>query len=590
MSEPSILTNSNIISPYGGSLVDLVVPSEGLADLKAYAGSLPSLQIPERAACDLELLASGAFSPLDRFMGKADYQRALNEMRLSGGHIFPIPITLPVERNADLRLDCDIALRNSRNELLAVMTIEEIYEWDRTELARQVFGTEDLRHPLVAEMSGWGQYNLAGRLQALQLPRHYDFQELRLTPARTRAWLESFGRANVVAFQTRNPLHRVHEELIKRAVEEKNGALLLHPVVGLTKPGDVDHYSRVRTYKALADRHFDARRTLLALLPLAMRMAGPREALWHALIRRNYGANNLIVGRDHASPGLDSAGKPFYGPYDAQELVERFSEELGVAAVPFSELVYLPDEDRYEQVSNVTAQTRTASISGTQVREEYLNRGRLLPDWFTRPEVAEILAETYPPRHRQGVCVWFTGLSGAGKSTTAEILLELMLEHGRPVTLLDGDIVRTHLSQGLGFSKADRDVNIRRIGFVASEIVRHGGVAICAAVSPYRATRNDARNMVGAGHFVEVFVDTPLEVCEERDTKGLYAKARRGEIKDFTGIDDPYEPPRRAEITLDTVQYSPEENARRILDYLIAQGFVRAHATAAAGLNGNSQT
>ena len=588
MSEISTLANSNLISPYGGSLVDLVAPSEALAELKAYAGSLPSLQISERAACDLELLASGAFSPLDRFMGKADYQRTLDEMRLSGGHIFPIPITLPVEQRADLRLDSDIALRNCKNELLAVMTIEEIYEWDRAELARQVFGTEDLRHPLVAEMSGWGQYNLAGRLQVLQPPLHYDFQELRLTPARTRARLEDFGHANVVAFQTRNPLHRVHEELIKRAVEEKNGALLLHPVVGLTKPGDVDHYSRVRTYKALADRHFDARRTLLSLLPLAMRMAGPREALWHALIRRNHGANHLIVGRDHASPGLDSTGKPFYGPYDAQELVERFSEELGVDAVPFNELVYLPDEDRYEQVSNVTAQTRTASISGTQVREEYLNLGRLLPDWFTRSEVAEILAETYPPRHRQGVCVWFTGLSGAGKSTTAEILVTLMLEHGRPVTLLDGDIVRTHLSQGLGFSKADRDINIRRIGFVASEIVRHGGVTICSAVSPYRATRNDVRNLVGAGYFVEVFVDTPLEVCESRDTKGLYAKARRGEIKDFTGIDDPYEPPRHAEITLDTVLHSPEQNARRILDYLIAQGFVRGHA--AASLNGIGQT
>jgi len=567
--------------------VDLVAPSEALAGLKIYAGYLPSLQISERAACDLEMLACGAFSPLDRFMGLADYQQVLEEMRLSGGHIFPIPITLPVERRDYLRSDRDIALRNSRNELLAVMTIEEIYKWDRAELARQVFGTEDLRHPLVAEMSGWGQYNLSGRLEVLRPPRHYDFQELRLTPAQVRTRLENFGRANVVAFQTRNPLHRVHEELIKRAVEEKNAALLLHPAVGLTKPGDVDHYSRVRTYKVLADRYFDASRTLLSLLPLAMRMAGPREALWHALIRRNYGANHLIVGRDHASPGLDSTGKPFYGPYDAQGLVERFSEELGVRAVPFSELVYLPDESRYEQISKVTAETRTASISGTQAREEYLNRGRLLPDWFTRPEVAEILAETYPPRHRQGVCVWFTGLSGAGKSTTAEILLSLMLEHGRPVTLLDGDIVRTRLSQGLGFSKADRDINIRRIGFVASEIVRHGGVAICSAVSPYRATRNDVRNMVGAGHFVEVFVDTPLEVCEKRDTKGLYAKARRGEIKDFTGIDDPYEPPRHAEITLDTVERAPEENARRILDYLIAQGFVRAHKTAES-LNGKT--
>jgi sulfate adenylyltransferase len=571
-----------LIAPYGGSLVNLIISQEEAPESKAYAGSLPSIQISERAACDLELLACGAFSPLDRFMGEADYRRTLEEMRLGGGEIFPIPITLPVNQTDDLRLGQDVALRNSKNELLAVMAVEEIYEWDRAELARRVFGTEDLRHPLVAESQGWGRYNLSGRLRVLQPPKHYDFTEIRLTPAETRARLGKFGRGNVVAFQTRNPLHRVHEELIKRAMEEKNAALLFHPVVGLTKPGDVDHYSRVRTYKALTDFHFDARRTLLSLLPLAMRMAGPREALWHALIRRNFGANHLIVGRDHASPGVDSTGKPFYGPYDAQELVERFSEELGVGVVPFSELVYLPDERRYEQVSKVPSGKRTASISGTQVREEYLNRGRLLPDWFTRPEVAEILADTYPPRHRQGVCVWFTGLSGAGKSTTAEILVTLLLEHGRPVTLLDGDIVRTHLSQGLGFSKADRDTNIRRIGFVAAEIARHGGVAICSAVSPYRATRNDVRNLVGAERFIEVFVDTPLEVCEARDTKGLYAKARRGELKEFTGIDDPYEPPLSAEITLDTVAHAPEANARRILERLIALGFVRAHSTAAA--------
>src|SRR5215510_453885 len=489
LSEAVNKISSILIPPCGGSLVNLIAPPESLADLKAYAGSLPSLQISERATCDLELLACGAFSPLDRFMGKADYQRALGEMRLSDGQLFPMPITLPVERRDDLRLDRDIALRSPRNELLAVMTIEEVYEWDGGELARHVFGTEDLRHPLVAEMSGWGRYNLAGRLEVLQLPRHYDFQQLRLTPAQTRDRLESFGRANVVAFQTRNPLHRAHEELIKRAIDEREGALLLHPVVGLTKPGDVDHYSRVRAYKALLDRYFDPSRSMLALLPLAMRMAGPREALWHALIRRNYGANHLIVGRDHASPGLDSTGRPFYGPYDAQEMVERHSDELGVSAAPFSEMVYLTDEQRYEEVSKIPPHARTASLSGTQAREEYLNRGRKLPEWFTRPEVAEALAETYPPRHRQGVCVWLTGLSAAGKSATAEILVMLLLEHGRHVTLLDGDVVRTHLSKGLGFSKEDRDTNIRRIGFVAAEIVQHGGVAICAAVSPYRATR-----------------------------------------------------------------------------------------------------
>jgi len=456
------------------------------------------------------------------------------------------------------------------------MTLEEIYPWELTDVAHQVFGTLDERHPLVAEMHRWGKLHLAGRLQVVQLPKHYDFQELRLTPAQTRARLEAFGYANVVAFQTRNPLHRVHEELTKRAAHEVGGVLLLHPVVGLTKPGDVDHYTRVRAYKALAAGYYDPSRILLALLPLAMRMAGPREALWHALIRRNHGANHFIVGRDHAGPGNDATGKPFYGPYDAQDLLQRYSAELGVQMVPFHELLYLPDEARYEEVSRIPATARTAAISGTQVREQYLNQGRLLPEWFTRPEVAEILAETYPPRHRQGVCIWLTGLSGAGKSTTADVLTVLLLEHGRQVTVLDGDVVRTQLSQGLGYSKADRDTNIHRIGFVATEIVRHGGMAICAAVSPYRATRNDVRTMVSADHFVEVFVDTPLEVCEARDTKGMYAKARRGEIKDFTGINDPYEAPETPEITLDTVTHTPEENARRILQHLLQQGFVRA--------------
>ncbi len=569
---------TSLIPPYGGELVNLLASPDAADELKARASRLPSIQISERAVCDLELLATGGFSPLDRFMGKADYQRVLDEMRLSSGHVFPIPVTLPVEPGPNIRLDGEIALRDSKNNLLAVMTIEQIYEWDVEEAATRVFGTTDARHPLVAEMQRWGKANISGRLEVLQLPPRHDFREIRLTPAQTRARLEDFGYANVVAFQTRNPLHRAHEELTKRAARTVDGALLLHPVVGMTKPGDVDHYTRVRTYKALTERYYERDRVLLSLLPLAMRLAGPREALWHAIIRRNHGANNFIIGRDHASPGSDSKGKPFYGPYDAQELVESFSDEIGVRVVNFTELVYLSDEDRYEEVSRIPQNARTASISGTQVREEFLSKGRPLPQWFTRPEVADILAESYPPRHKQGLCVWFTGLSGAGKSTTAEILTLLLMEHGRQVTVLDGDVVRTHLSKGLGFSKEDRDTNIRRIGYVASEIVRHGGVAVCAAVSPYRATRDEVRGMVGGGNFVEVFVDTPLEVCEGRDTKGMYAKARRGEIKDFTGIDDPYEPPLNPEITLDTVRFSAEGNARRIRDYLVEQGFVKAES------------
>ncbi len=587
MSTSTVRDANTLIPPYGGRLVNLLAPEEARAELRARATNLPSLQLSPRAVCDLELLAVGGFSPLDRFVGQADYLRVVEAMRLADGHLFPIPVTLPVDRNQEVHLDQEIALRDEKNNLLAIIRVEEAYPWDLEHAARHVFGTEDPRHPLVAEMHRWGEVNISGPLTVLQLPVHYDFRRLRLTLQETRDRLAELGRENVVAFQTRNPLHRVHEELTKQAIACLDATLLLHPVVGMTKPGDVDYFTRVRTYRALAEAYYRPDRILLALLPLAMRLAGPREALWHALIRRNYGANHLIVGRDHASPGLDSNGLPFYPPYAAQRLLEEHAEELGVQPVPFEELVYLPEADRFVEASSLAPEAKPLRISGTQVREEYLKVGRPLPAWFTRPEVAEILAEAHPPRHRQGFCVWFTGLSGAGKSTTAEILTVLLLERGRQVTVLDGDVVRTHLSRGLGFSKEDRDINIRRIGFVASEIVRHGGAVICAAVSPYRATRNDVRNMVGGDHFIEVFVDTPLEVCEARDAKGLYARARRGEIRGFTGIDDPYEPPENPELVLDTVNFTPEENARQVLEYLVSEGFVRAEdASAQEASNG----
>jgi len=557
------------------NLVNLIVPQDNVPEGLAYAKTLPTVRLSDRAICDLELLSVGAFSPLDQFMTKRDYDRVVAEMRLHDGHLFPIPITLPVSGDEDVKLDRDVALVDSRNEILAVMTIEEIYEWDFTETARNVFGTIDERHPLVAEMHRWGKRNISGRLRVLRLPSHYDFRELRLSPSQTRARLAATGFENVVAFQTRNPLHRAHEELTKRAVADVNGVLLLHPVVGMTKPGDIDHFTRVRAYKALANKYYDQQRIVLALLPLAMRLAGPREALWHTLIRKNYGANHMIIGRDHASPGNDSTGKPFYSPYAAQELVESLEDEVGVKVLSFGEFVYLPEEDRYEDVRKIGPNAVTAQLSGTQVREWYRDGGTQLPSWFARPEVSDAIATTHPPRHRQGFCVWFTGLSASGKSTTAEILTVLLQEFGRQVTLLDGDIVRNHLSRGLGFSKEDRDTNIRRIGFVAAEIVKHQGTVLCAAVSPYRATRNDVRNTIGAERFIEVFVDTPLEECERRDVKGMYQKARRGEILNFTGIDDPYEPPVQPELVIDTVERSAEENARVIISYLVERGFLK---------------
>ncbi|MCP4139457.1 MAG: bifunctional sulfate adenylyltransferase/adenylylsulfate kinase [Chloroflexi bacterium] len=569
-----MMSESKLIAPYGGELVNLVATGEERDALIDRVKGLKAIQISARALNDLELLATGAFSPLDRFMGKADYENVLANMRLIDGTLFPLPITLTANP-ADLPpVGEELVIRNSLNDLIGIMKLEEVYTWDAEKEARLSYGTNDSRHPMVSEMSRWGKVCISGELKIINLPKYYDFVGIRQTPAEVRAELEELGNENVVAFQTRNPLHRVHEELTKRAAKQIGGSLLIHPVVGLTKPGDVDHYTRVRVYKALLENYYDQKSTRLSLLPLAMRMAGPREALLHAIIRRNHGANHLIVGRDHAGPGNDSTGKPFYGPFDAQEMLSKHEEEIGVKMVPFKWLVYLPETEEYVEAGKTPEGAKVLTISGTQVRDDYLAVGKLLPEWFTRPETAEILRESYPAKHEQGFCIWFTGLSGSGKSATARALTDLLLERGKRLTVLDGDVVRTHLSKGLGFSAEDRDTNIMRIGYVAGEIVRQGGNVICAAISPYRNARNEARKLVPEGNFLMTHVDTSLEVCEARDVKGLYAMARRGEIKGFTGVDDPYEEPINPEITVTGDKVTPEENAQKIIGYLEEQGFL----------------
>jgi sulfate adenylyltransferase len=571
------MAKAKLIPPYGGKLVNLVVEGAEREELIARAGKLPSIKITMRNMCDLELIATGGFSPLTTFMGKADYERVLHEMRLADGTLFPLPITLTADPKELPTVGEELALRSANFDLIAVMTLDEVYHWDANTEAALAYGSTDSKHPMVSEMGRWGKVCISGPMKVINLPKYYDFVNLRRTPAEVRAMLEDMGHDNVVAFQTRNPLHRIHEELTKRAAAQVNGSLIVHPVVGMTKPGDVDHYTRVRTYKALVDNYYDKKDTLLSLLPLAMRMAGPKEALLHAIIRRNHGANHFIVGRDHAGPGNDSTGKPFYGPYDAQEIMNKYEAEVGVKMVPFEMLVYLPDEGRYVEEKDVPKGAKVANISGTQVRDDYLAKGKLLPEWFTRPETAEILREMYPPRHKQGFGIWFTGLSGSGKSATCAVLTTLLLERGRETAILDGDVVRTHLSKGLGFSKEDRDTNILRIGFVAGEIVHAGGIVICAAISPYRATREEARKMVGE-NFIEAYMDTPVEVCEQRDVKGLYAKARQamvdGKPMGFTGVDDPYEPPINPEISLKGFGATPEDNAHIIVKYLEEQGYL----------------
>ena len=576
------MPKANLIPPYGGKLVNLLVTGKERDELVARMPNLPSIKINQRALNDLELLATGGFSPLDRFMDKSTYDRVLHEMRMDGGVLWPLPVTLTANPGELPNVGSELVLRNALNDPLAIMKLEEVFSWDPEKEARLAYGTDDDRHPMVSEMGGWGKVCISGELKVINLPKYHDFVEIRRTPAEVREMLAAMGHENVVAFQTRNPLHRIHEELTKRATEKVGGSLLIHPVVGLTKPGDVDHYTRVRIYKALVDNYYDENSTALSLLPLAMRMAGPKEALLHAIIRRNYGANHFIVGRDHAGPGNDSSGKPFYGPYDAQELMVEHESEIGVKMVPFEMLVYLPDEDRYVEVKDVPEGAKTLNISGTQVRDDYLAKGKLLPEWFTRPETAEILRQSYPPRHDQGFCIWFTGLSGSGKSATTQVLTDLLLERGKILTVLDGDVVRTHLSKGLGFSAEDRDTNILRIGFVAGELVRHGGSVVCAAISPYRNARNQVRNLVG-DNFIMIHMDTPVEVCEQRDVKGLYAKARQamidGKPMGFTGVDDPYEEPIDPEITLAGVGITPEENARQIIAYLDEQGYLQPQAS-----------
>ena len=530
------------------------------------------LQVPlgPRALDDYEMLISGALAPLSSFMGRADYEASLRTMRLADGRLFPIPITLPVPPGVEAgRL---LALVHPQGDVLATLDVDEAFEIDPETEARALIGSSDPAHPYTRELMAGSRWRASGRLTPLRAVPHGDFADLRLTPSQVRERVTALGRRNVVAFQTRNPLHRSHEELIKRAAREHDAAILLHPVVGVTMPGDIDYFTRVRTYRALVETHFEPGSVVLALLPLAMRMAGPREALLHAIIRKNHGATHFIVGRDHAGPGLDSAGRPFFDPYAAQELVGTHAEEIGIRMVPFKEMVYVESEDRFEEEDKVPTGARVRSLSGRDVRL-HLSEGRPLPEWFTRKETAVILQEAHPPRASRGFCVWFTGLSGAGKSTTAESLRALLLERGRAVTLLDGDEVRRHLSRGLGFSREDRDLNILRIGYVASEVVRHRGVAICAAISPFKEARDRCRALMGEA-FIEVFMDAPLRVCESRDSKGLYAKARRGELKGFTGIDDPYEAPASPEVRLADPEASALDNARTIVRLLKEKGLL----------------
>ena len=547
-------------------------------ELKAEANNYPSLQLSDRNLCDLELIMNKGFNPLKGFMSINDYSSVLKDMRLASGELWPIPITLDVDDQFVLKITGSpkITLRNKEGFVIALLKIEDIWQPNLKLEAQSVYGTIDTKHPGVNYLLKTSKKNyIGGKIEKVLSPHHYDYQDLRHTPDELKSIFRNKKWDKIIAFQTRNPLHKAHFELTMRAMKELSANLLVHPVVGMTKPGDVNHYTRTRCYKHIMNE-YPKSSAFLSLLPLAMRMGGPRETLLHAIIRKNYGCTHLIVGRDHAGPGLDSNDKPFYGPYEAQEMLEKYQDELGIKMVPFKFMVFIPKSGKYKAINEIKEGEEYKTLSGTELRQ-LLDEGKGIPEWFTFKSVAHELEGSNPPLTKRGLTIFFTGLSGSGKSTLANGLVNRLLEEGsRPVTLLDGDIVRTHLSSELGFSKEHRSVNIKRIGYVASEITKNRGVAICAPIAPYHEDRKFNRELISnEGGYIEIFVNTSLKKCEERDSKGLYALAREGKIKEFTGISDPYEEPIDAEIVVNSSGESPEILVEKIYKKIIKMGFIK---------------
>jgi len=537
-----------------------------------------SWTLSDRQLCDCEMILDGSFSPLDHFMTKDDYNTVLSDMKLSNGDLFPLPIVLDVNEEFANQLNIGerIILREKEGFKIAYMIINSIWEPDLKREAELVYGTNDISHPAINYMRNLGnKIYIGGEIKKISMPNHYDYRKYRITPSQARNEFIKRGWEKVIAFQTRNPLHRAHVEMTFKSMNELDANLFLHPVVGMTKPGDVDHYTRVRCYEHVLNR-YPKDSALLALLPLAMRMGGPREALLHALIRKNYGCSHIIIGRDHAGPGNDINNKPFYSPYESQDLIRKYENKIDIKMIPFEFMVYVPEYKKYKPISKIDKKMDYKTISGTELRK-ILDQGEDIPEWFSYPEVAIELKSSRPALSKRGLTVFFTGLSGSGKSTIANGLLIKLLEEGsRPVTLLDGDIVRTHLSSELGFSKEHRSLNVQRIGFVASEITKNGGIAICAPIAPYGRDRNINRELISkVGGYFEIFVDTPLEKCEQRDSKGLYKLAREGKIKEFTGISDPYEKPKNPEFIVNSDgSVLPEKIVDMIFNKLIELGYV----------------
>jgi len=569
----------HLIEPHGGKLVNLYCPHDLVNSLKKQSIDYFSIDLTPRQLFDLELILNGGFSPLKGFMTQKEYDSVVEKGTLPNGLCWPIPVYLDVPEKAaeQLSIDQSIALRDMEGFLLAIMTISDIWQPDKCREAESIYDSADPTHPGVAQLlESEKKYYIGGTILGLQHPVHFDYKMLRLNPVDSRAFFQRMGWRRIMAFDTYKPLHNAHKEMALLAARQNKVNIFMHPIVGLTHPGDIDHYARVRCFEAII-KTFPADSVILGLLPLAMRMAGPKEALWHAIIRKNYGCTHFMVSLDHADPFSSSPKERFYPRGAAQQYVADHEKATGVTMVEFKKMVYLPARAQYLPVDRCREdETQTLELSATELKRR-LTFDLDIPAWFSPPEVVRVLKKAYPPRSRQGLTIFLTGLSGAGKSTIAKVLMSRFLQMGnRPVTLLDGDIIRKNLSSELGFSKHDRELNIIRIGFVASEITKNGGIAICAPIAAVAQSRLHNRQLISKyGGYIEVYVATPLGTCETRDRKGLYAKAKAGLIRGFTGIDDPYEPPQHPEIIIDTTDITPDEAAEDILLYLKQEQYIR---------------
>lgn len=557
---------------------NLLVHFRRIECLKKEAIDFVSMNLKKRQLCDLELLLNRAYYPLDGYLGQKDYEKVLGEMRLADGTVWPMPVCLDVSEALAEKITVGgaLALRDQEGFMLAAMKVEEMWRPDLKAEARAVFGSDDpQKHPGVAEfLTETSPVYVSGPVEGMHLPQHYDFPEQRSTPSEFHRAYMNKGWRNILCYQTDEYLHREHKEMLSEACGESGACLLLQSVVDPAIVGEMNHFSMVKCHKEFM-KSFPQNMAMLNLLPLTTRTAGPKQALWEAIIHKNYGCTHYLVGSEHADPFAGS-GKPFYPAGSAQELVKEFEDEIEIKSLPLKRMVYVEEKAQYVPAEKVSKKEKTRSLPPEELKRR-LEYDLEIPEWFTFPEVAEELRRAYPPRHKQGFTLFFTGLSGAGKSTVAKALFVKFMEmSGRPVTLLDGDVVRRNLSSELSFSREHRNLNVTRIGYVASEITKNGGVAICAPIAPYEESRREVRKLVGKfGGFVEIYMATPLSVCEQRDRKGMYAKARAGLMKGVTGIDDPYIAPVNPELVIDTTSKSPTEAAQEVMLFLAEQSYIR---------------